>query len=84
MKLLPLKEVFSLIYIFYFLKKQNNSGFEVDELKKLNHGIDTKKLEEGITILVPAAQLSERDREIIKGIGKYRLKVYIERDDIEL
>lgn len=40
---------------------------------KLNHSTDLSTLEEGITILLPAEKLSDRDKEIIGGIGrKYR------------
>ena len=48
-------------------------GFEVKELQKLNHNIKKSELTEGTTIVLPAGSLSERDEEIISGIGwQYR------------
>ncbi|GMH39936.1 hypothetical protein BSKO_07840 [Bryopsis sp. KO-2023] len=51
-------------------------GFEVEELKQLNHQLDTNALEDGVTILVPADQLSVRDKDIISGIGKHSYRTY--------
>lgn len=50
-------------------------GFEISELKKLNHQVNLSKLEEGQTILLPSVALSERDKEIISGIG-WRYRTY--------
>lgn len=48
-------------------------GFDVKDLQKLNHSIKKSELTEGTTIVLPASALSERDKEIIAGIGwKYR------------
>lgn len=50
-------------------------GFEVKELEKLNHSISKSELMEGTTIILPASALSERDKEIISGIG-WRYRTY--------
>jgi len=50
-------------------------GFEVQQLKKLNHSIKKSELVEGTTIVVPAGALSDRDKEIIQGIG-WRYRTY--------
>lgn len=48
-------------------------GFEVKELQKLNHNIKKSELVEGTTIVLPSGSLSDRDKEIISGIGwQYR------------
>ena len=39
------------------------------ELKALNHDINPDRLVEGQTILLPGGKLSERDRDILSGIG---------------
>ena len=41
----------------------------VDQLVSMNPDINPGKLEEGQTILLPAAKLSVRDKEILDGIG---------------
>lgn len=51
------------------------SGFEVKELEKLNHSISKSELTEGTTIVLPAGALSNRDKEIISGIG-WRYRTY--------
>ena len=51
------------------------SGFEVKELEKLNHSISKSELTEGTTIVLPAGALSDRDKEIISGIG-WRYRTY--------
>ncbi|CAD7699000.1 unnamed protein product [Ostreobium quekettii] len=50
-------------------------GFEVQELQKLNHSIKKNGLVEGTTIVLPAGALSDRDKEIIQGIG-WRYRTY--------
>lgn len=51
-------------------------GFEVKELQKLNHSIKKSELTEGTTIVLPAGSLSERDKEIISGIGWLSYRTY--------
>lgn len=45
------------------------------ELEKLNHSISKSELTEGTTIVLPAGALSDRDKEIISGIG-WRYRTY--------
>lgn len=48
----------------------------MEDLEKLNHNVDTKSIQEGITIMLPANSLSSRDKEIIGGIGKFSYRTY--------
>lgn len=48
----------------------------MEELQKLNHQLESSDLVDGMTILVPADQLSARDKDIISGIGKYSYRTY--------
>eukprot|EP01025_Chloroclados_australasicus_P009573 TRINITY_DN13659_c0_g1_i3.p2 TRINITY_DN13659_c0_g1~~TRINITY_DN13659_c0_g1_i3.p2 ORF type:complete len:243 (+),score=26.35 TRINITY_DN13659_c0_g1_i3:200-928(+) len=51
-------------------------GFELSELMKLNHDIDPDNLKEGQTIILPLGSLSERDKEMIKGMDRGKYRVY--------
>jgi hypothetical protein len=49
---------------------------DLKRLIKLNHEIDPNNVAEGQTILVPVGRLSDRDREILDGMGGGRYRTY--------
>lgn len=56
------------------LTRALSAGFTVQQIVNINPDIDPDSVEEGQTILLPAGNLSSRDKEILEGIGTvYRI-----------
>lgn len=57
-------------------------GFELKDVLALNYGLDADLIVEGQTILLPASNLSARDKEILGGIGPKTYRTYVESNPL--
>merc|ERR1711862_129839 len=51
-------------------KISQNRDVKIEDILSVNHGLRKDTILEGQTILLPSSKLSERDREILDGVGK--------------
>jgi LysM repeat protein len=51
-------------------------GYDVRDVMALNYGLDADYIVEGQTILLPASNLSKRDKDILSGIGPKTYRTY--------
>ncbi|KAK3253267.1 hypothetical protein CYMTET_37476 [Cymbomonas tetramitiformis] len=54
----------------------NKRGLGINEIRALNPGLDDDKIVPGQTILLPAGRFSQRDLEILSGIGTGPTRIY--------